>query len=299
MRYRLIKGRWVQPNDEPDRFIALPFGSGLNAELHEIRLRENNGVLELGVRNIGSTGRYTALLPPYKACVKHKFNDGNVYDLEIFLAVSDQEFVDLQALIASTHYLSSPKSGMFVGCRFLDREQEEQYLANCNSVRRASKPGSVFACAVIQTLFHGNPIGRSMVAERQIGSGWRELPRPEIVRELGLAWGSRFAVDDPFIKNGIGTLLADQLAVVSRRYRLPRASFVEVFRTVTKERCDEIVGGSEDWLTRAGYKVFREPQYTPPLWEWNSESGNRQPPKSRKVRPVYRKLYYLRDVRTV
>jgi hypothetical protein len=127
-----------------------------------------------------------------------------------------------------------------------------------------------------------------------LGKNWRNLRRPQIVDRLGLAWGSRFAVDDPYIKNGIGTLLAEQLAAVVKEHRLPPASHIEVIRTVTKTRCEEILEGDKDWLTRAGYDVFGTPQYALPLWERDAESGNRLPPQIANSHATYRKIYYLK-----
>lgn len=294
MDFRIVRGRWLQLIDSPQKYVALPFGVGLKPDEHEIRYTEDSRGVTIEARPIGKGSRYTVIYPAYTVDIRHQFSNGKTYDLVISTATTDDEYLDFQLIIGATHYLSAPKSGMFIGCRFKTFSQEKEFLSSTEVARHAQKPGGIFACVVAQTMFHGNPNGRSMVAENALGPDWKNLSRPEIVGKLGLAWGSRFAVDDPYIRNGIGTLLAKQLAIVVRKHRLPPASFVEVIRTVTKERCEQIIQGQQDWLTKAGYKVYHSPQYARPIWKRDAHTGNRIPPQSVPDHPVYRKLYYLR-----
>lgn len=293
-KFRMIRGRWLNFVDDPSEYIALPFGTGLNPEKHEVQCSIGASGLIVKARPIGSSERFKTLLPVYSADVKHKFNNGETYDLVVSVADMDYQYLEFQRIIGVAHYLSAPKSGMFIGCRFKDSKQEHEFLKSRLGNHHSRQVGAMIGCAVIQNMVHGKPNGRAMIAEKAFGPDWKKQSRTFLVERLGIAWGSRFALDDPYTGLGIGTILAEHMAIIAKNHRLPSAKYIEVIRTVTKARALEIVQGAEDWLTKAGYKVYEIASHTPSLWERDPITGNRIPPRTLEGRRVYRKLYYLK-----
>jgi GNAT superfamily N-acetyltransferase len=102
-------------------------------------------------------------------------------------------------------------------------------------------PERMVGCAVLDTLWHGNPDGRLKLLrdleEKEDSTAkfllerWKHLDRRTIVHSLQLAWASRFAVDAPYHKLGLARLLAHHLVEVARTQRVPRPNFVEVITT--------------------------------------------------------------------
>lgn len=146
---------------------------------------------------------------------------------------------------------------------------------------------------VADWLYHGIPNGRREIAEKfredAVLHQWDQMTRAELVHGLGVAWGARFAVDAPYRSVGVGTLLADELATVVARHRVPRAKYIEVITTLPRDRAEQLLKtGSDDFLTRAGYARVDGMRPSSRQLSMNPETGDRDT----LVRA--QKLYYYR-----
>lgn len=180
------------------------------------------------------------------------------------------------ALLRRSHPRGIPPSGIVITAKFSDHgaemdvrkvakramsEAKDKTLYDPWSPAWNEGTGLVVGAVTVSRLFHGNPKGRFELAQ---GMGIK-LPesddRGDIVKELGVVWVSRIAVDAPYRHCGIGTLLLDQLrtSIGATLPWLPRV--IEVMQSVPSASAAE-TGGSK-FFTDAGYRYERA-TYTPP-----------------------------------
>jgi len=222
--------------------------------------------------------------------------------MRLWIVVTDLDRLRAREVIQREHYLSDPGQGMILACAFVDNRVQE-------SVRRIAArknvdpykiswqlpPGGIVGCAIVGTMWHGNPRdGRQLIAtELGVGNEWWTWKRPQIIQKFRIAWASRFAVDEPYQRLGIGTLLGRHLKLVTRRYRLPCTDFLEVI--TTEERPE---GGASisrppgGFLVAAGYTPLDRPLKSDSMKVMNLETGFRIP------KPAI-KRYYVADLRDV
>jgi GNAT superfamily N-acetyltransferase len=256
------------------------------------------------------------ILPPYEVTASVG-SDSN--SLRIWQVTSDLDRARAMQIILRSHYLIPPTRGLILGCRFIDAANQErvrQAALDSNHHDRWSaawqeEPGEMIACAVLDTMYHGNPKGRLEIAqgllrelprqsarygrvEELLDGDWQEKDRSEVLKTLRVAYASRFAVDAPYRGMGIGTLLAQCLLDVGALYRSPQAEFVEVITTLPSQTADALLSqgdGEHDFLRRAGYKLVEESRPSRPLLQPEPSSGD-------KIIPVTaRKLYYYGKTR--
>jgi hypothetical protein len=196
-------------------------------------------------------------------------------------------------LLERVHYLPRPRRGIFLACRFKSNDQQHSAFHGAprgTRQREWAKPGAIIACAVIDSLMHGQPLGRVEIAKRLgFSTGPMEWSRTETISNLRVAWLSRIAVALPFQQLGIGTQLALKARRMTRQMRIPKTDFLEVIRSFpanhTKQKdCDG------DFLERAGFLKVQ--------WPMRSKQCQFPLPNSRRtVLQKAVKFYYYADLR--
>jgi hypothetical protein len=248
---------------------------------------------------------------------------GNV-KLEFWSVDTSQEWYISQEIISRTHYLKPVQRGMAIGCRFLDHEQEEKIRKihssrNTLPARFASPawtnpPSRMIGCAILDSLSFGMPSGRDVFLPAIKEEEWwqpfaeehdsissvvknKKITRGEAVHLLKLAWISRFAIEEPYVSIGLGSLLAKHAMIVASYCRFPKAHRIEVIRTVKKAEAEKLAQNERgDFLTKAGLSIASEHvKYSPPKREIDPETGVQIITKNNKNQ-VFRKLYYYADV---
>jgi GNAT superfamily N-acetyltransferase len=282
--------------------LILPFGSIYKDDEHEL-FYQNQGSSSRLLAKALSHGENTAqiLLPTYSTTVQinHERLEKEL-KLDFWVIERDVERIEAQGIILRSHYLDIPKHGLYLGCRFTDPDEQEDVLNMeiCKEERPdkwsaawTEKPGRIIGCAVLSTLLHGKPKGRREVAERlqqaDVIHNWDTLTRSEIIDKLRIAWISRIAIDAPYRGFGLGTHLVKQLSHIAINYRVPKASAIEVMRTVPSKEAELLMNGQSDFLTRGGYTLFHKKSSSQPLLTTDKENGNRIKPSVNA-----KKLYY-------
>lgn len=314
-----LRSRWLYVNQEnleflPSRPIPLPFGCGYKIKDYELYADLRESILHLFAvpNNEFDKEKFIQIYPPY--CQQdyiHHENLGNI-ELKIWVVNSERDRQIAQSIISRTHYLSSTRRGLVVGCKIVNKNQElairklteNRKLNNTYDSPAWTNPtGRMIGCAVLDKLMFGNPHGRDEFADNELGEQWRErINKKDVVDQLGLVWASRFAVDKPYIglrasgfDRSIGTVIACHLKEIAANYYLPAARRIEVIRTVNKKYAEELTRTTEpksDFLTLAGYKIARNHVYSRPISIPDSEGFSYPADPKDKNRITYRKVYY-------
>ena len=248
------------------------------------------------------------ILPEFRSVGKintKKFGD---IEVEIRELINDIDRRRAMQLIMRAHYLNPPLKGLFIGCWMTNPEQAKQVRAKESARKQGSwsdawtepinKAGHMVGCAVLDTLYQGLPNGRKTIIKQEkltnildSSDGWIEKKgeelRPTIVNLLGIAWASRFVVDEPYQGLQLGTLLAKKLVEVAYLHRVPRAKFIEVITTEATQKAKERLKHPEtSFLGRAGYTLDQH-EMSSRMMLVPDENGNRIKFESG------RKLYYF------
>jgi GNAT superfamily N-acetyltransferase len=161
-----------------------------------------------------------------------------------------------------------PASGIVVTARFTDPAAQTDVLESARSGGQdlwspawKEGAGSVVGAITISRLFHGQPKGRSAL-EHEVGLYLPEdTPRDMAVKELGVVWVSRVAVDAPYRDRGIGEELL-RILRASIGATLPwQPRLIEVMQSVTPAKLRESDNG---FFTMAGYHRYEHATYTAP-----------------------------------
>jgi GNAT superfamily N-acetyltransferase len=263
-RTRLRELQFRTPGSGEARTVRLPFGCGVNAKHFRFEYHPNSGGFE--VRAIQQTRRraehHTIIYPGYQATDSVISPvTGETVSLKLWTVYTDKDRMAARQVIQRVHYLTDNGRGLYLACAFTDPRQQSEILAkakktinNLDDIPWFLPPGDIIGCGVIDTLWHGNPIaGRSLIAkELNIkGERWKQWPRDQVIRNMRIAWASRFAIDRPYQRMGIGTIIARHLKRVARRYHAPSPDFLEVITTSARPTPGSISNG--DFLVDAGY----------------------------------------------
>jgi hypothetical protein len=228
--------------------------------------------------------------------LKLKINDSEQeVELEFFVIDSDAQRIEASEIILRSHYLDIPKNGLFLGCRFKDKEIQETLLRDSSRNRAdpwsevwSEGPKDIVGCAVLSTLLHGVPRGRKEVARKleredmleeieKVIKGkkekvieWKKLTRAQIVEQLQIAWISRVAVDAPY-RNlrsdshpGLGPHIVRHLTEVALLHHVPSPKVVEVMRYKRADKAKELIAKAkegksvDDFLVEAGYTLVTD-----------------------------------------
>jgi GNAT superfamily N-acetyltransferase len=250
--------------------LRLPFGSITRLDGHRLTLDVGDGVTRLFALPEKKGLPVINILPPLRWREKLTVAGIGRVEFEGWQVISDVDRMHAMAIILRSHYLNIPSRGLILGCRFAkvqDQERVRRLFKRADrkdawSTAWGQKAGGMVACAVLDSLYHGKPGGRKELAAREgfdhLVAHWDETSRADIVKTLRVAWASRFAVDAPYRKIGLGTLLAKKLLHVARFNRLPSADFLEVITThAAKPGAHQ--DPEHDFLVKAGYiRLARE-----------------------------------------
>jgi len=298
-----IKSKFFKFKDFPDCPIKspliIPFGSISLASEYNYSLKVKNNELEflLATPKNGSKNSSVKILPNYKDTVSLNIIGFGSVDLELWLVKEEIDKIRASEIILRSHYLSVPSRGLILGCRFLNLEQQKQLLYYSSQTDKKDKwspawrdvSGSMIACAVLDTLFHGIPKGRHKLVENEgIKIDWN-ASRREIVEQIKIGWVSRVAVEAPYRNFGFGSLLTKYLRTVAKKYRVPSANYLEVITTLNTEKAKEKLNNtSRDFLKEAGYTRINE--------LYNSSRTLQSNYKGEKMLVPAKKLYYYSKV---
>lgn len=267
------------------------------------------------------------LIPAYSARARIQVPRVGGVTLRLWGVVRETEAQYVKALVRRVHYLDSRMRGMLLACSF-ESEKEQELIRRERAAEVdprhqwspawSDPPGRIVACAVLDRLLHGLPLGRDVL----FGTGWTQKvrraeqtgpsanghsPRFRALLDRGLYWASRFAVEEPYWKLGIGTVLAKHLAHFAERSCLPRCRHIEVIRRKSPNLGDEVVhrsklaehvlrcygsGEETDFLTRAGYQLLHAKPCVP-LWSLDPVRGVRVPSRGD---TAWVQLYYARSL---
>jgi GNAT superfamily N-acetyltransferase len=304
-KIKISNGRFLEFNSENipiESPLILPFGSIYKEGEYELSWQNSQDKpSRLIAKALSNGGNTIQILPTYSSTEKitHEKLEKEL-KLDFWVIERDLERIEAQGIILRSHYLDIPKHGLYLGCRFTDKNAQEDFLKKAIFLEDrldkwsnawTEKPGKMIGCAVLSTLLHGKPKGRKEVAERlqqaDVIRNWDTLTRSEIIDKLRIAWISRIAIDAPYRGFGLGTHLVKHLSHIAVKHRVPRASAIEVMRTVPSQDADSLIKGKSDFLTRGGYTLFHEKSPSQPLLTTDEENGDRVKPSVNA-----KKLYY-------
>lgn len=284
--------------------VPIPFGFHLDLNIHRVFIQRTRDRSEqICAESLRGAGNLPAAIisPVYAAQDELAGSVGGMkIKVRLWTVVTDLDRLRAREVVQREHYLSDPGQGMILACAFEDPKVQEKLRnrpASTNAKEKVSwylPSGGITACAFLSEMWHGNPKeGRQLIATQLgLSDSWRTWTRPEVMKRLRVAWGSRFAVDEPYQGLGIGTILARHLKIVARRYRLPQSDFLEVITTeerVAGEAAPTLGGG---FLIKAGYTVLGTPLKSDSMQVMDFETGFRRP------EPAIKRYYYA-DLRSI
>lgn len=241
-----------------------PLAMGLAVHRHSgtFEVRSNGEDQQVRVQVAGSTEKILVSPPFLQTRRISLIGSEEEADLEFWAIENHADRNRCLQLLKRVHYLPMPRRGIFLACRFRKTDQQQAAFRNAprgTRQREWTRPGVVIACAVVDTLMHGQPLGRIGIAETLgISSALGQWTRAEAVSNLRVAWLSRIAVAPPFQHLGIGTQLALMVRRMTRQMRIPKTDFLEVIRSFPindgKQRDNR-----KDFLERAGFLKVRRP----------------------------------------
>lgn len=221
--------------------------------------------------------------------------------IRFFILNSYVEWIAARQVILRSHYVSSPAHGMFLACAFVNGYDQERIRVERRNSEHHTDPwsaawhepaGGIIGCAVLSKMYHGMPSGRLTLGQR-LGHDpevLRTKGRDAVVKELGLACATRFAVDAPYRRLGIGSLLAHGLKHVAQPFFDPTTRVIEVMRTLPAEEAERLAAGipagtADDFLSRAGYTVV--PHTTPSIPIIDRDAATAAPIQVLSARKLY------------
>jgi GNAT superfamily N-acetyltransferase len=303
-RHAILQGRVLLLEEERGKLagneaLLLPFGAITSVRDLSFEVNVVPEKLPLLRALEQGTTQEIQILPAATFRRQIEIDDVGTAELEFFVVDEHQDRARAFKIIERCHYLEPPSRGLILCCKFLNPRLQskirqlaaKQNRRNSRSESWTETPGQVVACAVLDTLYHGNPLGRLEIPEIQKSYAddvpWHQRNRREILRRFRLSWVSRIAIDEPYRKYGIGTHLVSLLREVARRHRHPWARYVEVMRRLPAEEAKELLEKNEDdFLTRAGYVRSPTARPTGPMLrgDYMSQSGS--------LRVTAKQLYY-------
>jgi GNAT superfamily N-acetyltransferase len=257
----------------------IPFGLGVGREstLEEMfddrtarrqRLKVQSNGRDVTVLEVEASGSWRPVLPAFSRTVAGVKKGAPTVRIET--AVADWQRGVARALVARSHYLSPRPGGLILLARIGDgqfaKQAREKWWSELETPERTRLGGDleratgglgdVVGALHLERLMHGHPSGRNAIyasvkrkppTTPRVGSdpGFRR----RVVRELGLYWISRVAVDVPFQGYGIGSALCDAAREVAATRMLEPGKHVELIRRLSIARFRKLEGGKSDFLT--------------------------------------------------
>ena len=297
VRIRMRELRFKVADSETPEKVRLPFGISGDPAHFRFEKHQHGETFEIRAvtKGGGKSDRYTVIFPGYEVSdhIAHP-ETGKQVALRLWTVYTDRDRLAARQAIQRVHYLTDTGRGMFLACAFVDPKQQVEIRTRARKGNKSSDDiswlipcGGVIGCGVVDTLWHGNPIaGRALIAEKLNlkGDKWKLWSRDDLIKNMRIAWGSRFAVDLPYQGLGIGVIIAKHLKKVAQRYRIPAADFIEVITTIAKT--DQEKSSQGDFLERAGYIRLGADLKSGSLMIMDAASGYRIPA------PAVKNYYY-------
>lgn len=292
---RIRNHQLIFPLPSADGIATMPLAIGLVANPHSgsFEARSNGDDQQVRLQPAGSSEKIL-LSPPFSQRRRISLiGSKEAADLDFWAIDNYADRGCCLQLLQRVHYLSIPRRGIFLACRFRNIDQQKAAFRNAprgTRQREWTRPGAIIACAVVDSLMHGQPLGRIEIAETLgLSPALAQWSRAEAVSNLRVAWLSRIAVAPPFQHLGIGTRLALMARRMAHEMRIPRADFLEVIRSLPIDHVKQMDCG-KDFLERAGFLKVQRPM--------RSKQCQFPLPNSRKsVLQKVVKFYYYADLR--
>lgn len=303
-----VKENWLFFRDKTIAPVQVPFGLGVGREFtieeekvvyrrQEIRVVvKDSAVVALDVKS--RTDGWRPVLPAFVMDITLKG-----MPVRIETAITDWHRSAARMTVAKTHYLSPRPGGFILIARALDQTRAKQkrtewWTALPRGARAlygsdpatAGSAGDVIGALHLERLYHGHPGGRAAIYEAMRKkmpttpkAGTRAGFRRRVVKELGVYWISRVAVDAPFWNLGIGAVLCDAAREIAADRMLEKGRHVELIRRMRITDFHAVASGDKsDFLTGEHKLLGADLQYglhVPDVLsrvapqEWNAELG--------------------------
>ena len=266
--------------------IRIPFGLGLSTKRSAStgktqsartpplrpRLRLQAKGRQITVLDAEVGGSWRRVLPLFSRTVDGATGRGPTFLIQT--AAVEAERLAAHRIVTRAHYLKARDRGLILLALIEDplkaRKIRSRWWSKLPRVikkrygtleRATGGTGRIVGALHLERLVHGHPLGRAAIYQwdRKRAPGARSTRRPgfrwRVVRELGLYWISRIAVDPPFQELGIGSALCDAAREVAASRMLEPGRYVELIRRLPIAQFEAIAGGKSDFLTGHS-KVF-------------------------------------------
>jgi GNAT superfamily N-acetyltransferase len=285
-QYR-VRGNWVYFPALELSPIQVPFGLGLGTQRRGApaksalsralrpRLRLRAKGRQITILDAEVRGSWRRVMPPFCRLIVGDSRKRPLF--RITAATEDADRLAAVRIVTRAHYLKARSRGLILLARIEDPHRARAIRAKWWSklpleTRRrygtleeaTNGTGQIVGALHLERLVHGHPLGRIAIYEqdqrrppdkrstRHPGFRWR------VVRQLGLYWVSRIAVDEPFQGLGIGSALCDAAREVAAAWMLEPGRYVELIRRLPITRFEAIAAGKSDFLTGRS-KMFAAP----------------------------------------
>jgi hypothetical protein len=200
MRHLTIRGRRLVFSDSglvAKKDAPLPFGIRLDLKAHRVFIRRTQDKAEqicATFRAADQNARAIIISPAYEA---HDILPGPVEgkdaEMRLWTVVTDLDRLRSREVIQREHYLSDPGQGMILACAFVDNgvQRNARKIAARRNVDTYKiswhlPAGGIVGCAIVGTMWHGNPRdGRQLIATNLgVGNEWLSWKRPEIIQNF-------------------------------------------------------------------------------------------------------------------
>src|SRR5579871_1553373 len=260
-QYR-VEDNWIRFPEMNWKPVQIPFGLGIGrvtqgqAKRQPLRVKVEKGIVTR--LDVLDHGEWRKILPVFKVEIQIPTL---ACPLTIDTAVTGVDRAAAQTLVQQGHYLGVRQSGLILLAKIQHSKFREKVRRKSRS-EKADSTGNAVGALFLERLFHGNPRGRDAIY-RDLGRRTPTTPAPgtkpgfrnRVVRELGVYWISRVAVEPPFQGMGIGSILCDAARQVAKDRMLESGRYVELIRQLPLYRYEKIVNGEADFLT-GNSKIF-------------------------------------------
>jgi hypothetical protein len=278
--------------------IQIPFGVAVDATSRP-RLKLRSQGRQVTSLYLQTTDSWRQVLPAFSRRIAAAAA-GLSFNVEV--AIEDWQRSAARGLVARSHYLSPRATGLILVARVEDatvakglrlqwwRKLPPETQARLGGSLQLATGGlsNVVGALNLERLMHGLPRGRDAIYARE-GRTPPKLPaksqlegfRQRVVDDLGVYWISRVAVDAPFQRLGVGSVLCDAAREVAALWMPRPGRYVELIRRLSHPQFVKISGGQADFLTgfsnsfsvKLPYALYPERLSRRPGQVWNDLKG--------------------------